>query len=570
MRRRDFIQASALAIPTVLASNCHGLSESAGRQIDSDEFAADLLVVGGGLGGCAAALSAARSGLRVVLTEETDWIGGQLTSQAVPPDEHRWIESFGATRTYRQLREVIRDYYRRNYPLTAAARGTPMLNPGGGSVSRLCHEPRVALAALYEMLAPHISGGRLTILLNQRPVAADVTGDRVTSVTVRHSSGDQTVLTAPYVVDATELGDLLPLTGTEYVTGFESQKDTGEAHAPAKAEPANMQAHTWCFPIEYRDGEDFTIDRPAQYEFWRDYVPALTPAWPGRLFSWTYSNPVNLSPRTLAFDPAREAAGWWPYRRIANRAAFAPGTYPGSISLVNWPQNDYLLGNLYEVSKAEAAKHIEGTKQLSLSLMYWMQTAAPRPDGGTGWPGLRLRPNLVGTTDGLAKAPYVRESRRIRAEFTVVEKHVSTAARMEETGQTRHEVTATPFSDSIGVGSYRIDLHPSTGGDNYIDLSSLPFEVPLGALIPQRMENLIAGAKNIGTTHITNGCYRMHPVEWNVGEVAGALAAHCLATKTHPSALRASEEKLREFQRRLQSQGVEIKWPRVTTLDWNP
>lgn len=41
------------------------------------------------------------------------------------------------------------------------------------------------------------------------------------------------------------------------------------------------------------------------------------------------------------------------------------------------------------------------------------------------------------------------------------------------------------------------------------------------------MENLLPGAKNLGTTHITNGCHRLHPVEWNVGEAAGALAAFC-------------------------------------------
>jgi hypothetical protein len=63
------------------------------------------------------------------------------------------------------------------------------------------------------------------------------------------------------------------------------------------------------------------------------------------------------------------------------------------------------------------------------------------------------------------------------------------------------------------VGSYRIDLHPASGGENYIDISSLPFEIPMGALIPQRVENLLAAAKNLGVTHITNGCYRLHPVE---------------------------------------------------------
>ena len=60
-----------------------------------------MLVAGGGLGGVAAALAAAERGARVVLSEETDWLGGQLTSQAVPPDEHPWIEDFGCTARYR-------------------------------------------------------------------------------------------------------------------------------------------------------------------------------------------------------------------------------------------------------------------------------------------------------------------------------------------------------------------------------------------------------------------------------------------------------------------------------------
>ena len=53
-----------------------------------------------------------------------------------------------------------------------------------------------------------------------------------------------------------------------------------------------------------------------------------------------------------------------------------------------------------------------------------MQTEAPRPDGGLGWPGLRLRPDIVDTEDAFAKYPYTRESRRIQAEFTVVEQHI--------------------------------------------------------------------------------------------------------------------------------------------------
>ncbi|RYG67018.1 FAD-dependent oxidoreductase, partial [bacterium] len=68
------------------------------------ELHADIAIIGGGTGGVAAALAALRAGKSVILTEETDWIGGQFTSQAVPPDEHPWIEQFGCTRSYRRLR----------------------------------------------------------------------------------------------------------------------------------------------------------------------------------------------------------------------------------------------------------------------------------------------------------------------------------------------------------------------------------------------------------------------------------------------------------------------------------
>src|ERR1044071_6250657 len=95
------------------------------------ELSTQILIVGASTGGCAAAIAAASMGARVILTEETDWIGGQLTSQAAQPGENHWIETTGCTRRYRELRDRIRDYYRRNYPLTEAARHDAKLNPGG-------------------------------------------------------------------------------------------------------------------------------------------------------------------------------------------------------------------------------------------------------------------------------------------------------------------------------------------------------------------------------------------------------------------------------------------------------
>lgn len=531
------------------------------------ELACDVAIIGGGLGGCAAALAALRNGMRVVLTEETPWVGGQLTSQGVPPDEHPWIEQFGCTQSYRAYRNGVRDYYRHHYPLTAEARARVHLNPGDGSVSRIAHEPRVSLAVLEQLLAPYQSGGQLVVLLQHTPVKAGVSNNRVRAVTVRSASGTEKTISAPYFLDATEQGDLLPMTKTEYVAGFESRRQTGELHAPEEAQPANQQAFTVCFAVDYLPGQDHTIDKPDEYAFWRDYVPKMTPPWPGKLLSWSMSNPQTLQERAVMFDPTAERnpqglLNLFIYRRIANQHNFTEGAYKSSISLINWPQNDYWLGNLHEVSAEESARHLMRGKQLSLSLLYWMQTEAPKPDGGQGWRGLRLRGDLLGSEDGLALYPYIRESRRILAEFTVVEEHVGTEARMKATGKKREEVTAEPFPDSVGIGSYRIDLHPSSGGDNYIDVSSLPFQIPLGALIPKRVENLLPACKNLGVTHVTNGCYRLHPVEWNIGEAAGALAAHAIAIGATPRQVRNQEKLLRDFQTKLVAQGVELSWPR--------
>lgn len=524
------------------------------------EISVDVAVIGGGTGGVAAALAALEAGCRVVLTEETDWVGGQFTAQAVPPDEHPWIEQFGATRSYRRLRGDIRDYYRRYYPLTTQARQDPHLNPGGGYVSRLCHEPRVSLAVLQAYLQPHLAAGRLMLLLRHSPVAATTDSDRVGTVAVRSSdTHETTTIRAAYFIDATELGDLVELTHTEYVIGAEAQAETGEPHAvDGPAQPLNQQAVSHCFALSHHPGEDHTIARPAQYDFWRDYRADF---WPDKLLSWRMSHPITLEARDRVLLPEEEAhspyGSLWRFRQILDPSRFEPDTMRASITLVNWPQIDYWLGPLVGVPETEVERHRAGARQLSLAFLYWMQTEAPRPDGGTGYPGLRLRPDVTDTEDGLAKTVYVRESRRIRAEFTVVEQHVAAALRPDG---------AEKFDDSVGVGCYRIDLHPGTGNVNYIDVGCWPFQIPLGSLIPARMENLLPGCKNLGVTHITNGCYRLHPVEWNIGEAAGALAAHCLWTKQSPRAVRNQVQALRDFQAVLAARGVELDWPRLYSV----
>ncbi|HSH20940.1 MAG TPA: FAD-dependent oxidoreductase, partial [Draconibacterium sp.] len=448
-------------------------------------ISADIVIAGGSTGGCAAALAAARMGQRVILVEETDWIGGQLTSQGVPPDENPWIETTGCTHLYRTYRNNVREYYKQHFPLSNKALNAKYLDPGNGGVSPLCHDPRVAVSVLNQMLAPYIISGKIMLFLNHQIIDVVVNEDKIESFIFKNSkSGNTLTAKAPYFIDATELGDVLPLGNIEYVTGAESRSETGEPHAvEGPAQPLNMQAISHCFALSYYPGENHIIEKPRDYDFWRDYQPQMTPPWPGKQLAWCLSDAVTLAPRETSVFQKREngtIGGLFYFRRIADMKNFEPGFLDSDVTLVNWPMMDYWLKPIIGLSPEDTAVAIEEARQLSLSLIYWMQTECPRHDGkGKGYPGLKLRKDVFGTENGLAKYPYIRESRRIKAEFTILEQHVASELDPREN-------FATPFRDSCGIGWYRIDLHPSTGGNNYIDIGALPFQIPLGALIPKR------------------------------------------------------------------------------------
>lgn len=518
----------------------------------------DLLVIGGGLGGTAAALTAARLGRSVILVAQGDWLGGQLTSQAVPPDEHPWIESDLGSAGYRELRGAIRDHYRRVFPLTAEAAAREALNPGMGNVSRLCHEPRIGALALQELLSPHISSGRVTVLQGWNVSRVEMEGRRIGSVVVRQGEQERELI-GTIVADATEEGEFLELAGLPYVIGAEARSETGELHALDHADPNDQQAVTWCAALEYRTGEDHTIPEPTGYRHWLETVD---PRWPGPQLSWADVVPHTLEERVrplFADSPEQgvheRADDLWHYRRVLSKAVLDDDFPGGEITILNWPQADYWELPLLGVDAAQRQRALDGARDLTLSLVHWMQTAAPRHDGGVGYPELRLRGDVTGTADGLAQEVYIRESRRIRALFTVTEGHIGREMRGEGAG-------SAVFDDTVGVGYYRIDLHPSTSGRNYVDISCFPFQIPLGALIPRDCDNLLAASKNIGTTHITNGAYRLHPVEWSIGEAVGAVAARAVESGLTPRQVRETGNELAAVQHLLSDRlGVTLAWP---------
>ena len=541
------------------------------------ELETEVAIVGGGTGGYAAALAVARSGRKCIVIEPTDWIGGQFTAQAVPADENRWIEYEAgvpsATGSYLHFRDAVRKWYRDNRPLTAAAAADASFNPGHGWVSHLCVEPQIAHTVMLQEIAAHTTSSAIRLLLEHEPIAADVDGDRVRSVTAQSKAGDRVTVRAKYFLDATELGDLLALSKTEYHIGAEAKSEYGELHGHPTGDPNDQQAISWCFAVEHRPGETHTIAKPAKYDFWRDFVPPLDTGWPGKLFDWTVSGHDGNSPRLWKWKPWPEEPDegeleMWRYRRISDRSIYRTdaGEVPPDIALINMVQMDYFLKPLLDVSKEAQAEALAEAREQSTSFLYWMQTEAPRFDGtdGVGYPGLKLRGDALGTSDGFAKAPYIRESRRLDALTIVHEGHVGTEQRRAEKRPDQAASPygmAEPFHDSVGIGHYRLDLHPSTGMRNSVYAQAAPFRIPIGALIPQRVVNVIAAGKCLGVTHVVNGAYRLHPIEWNIGESAGELAAFCIDREMEPKQVRETMPVLREFQKRLRAHEMVLDWP---------
>ncbi len=501
----------------------------------------DVVVCGGSLGGVLAAWAAAKSGVKVALLERTAWIGGQLTSQAVPPDEHPWIETTGCTASYRRYRNAVREKYLSNPAFSEEVKAKKLFCPGGSTVSRLAHPPRLALELLNEMLRPFIENGSLQVFVNTPLESAKTEGNFVRSV----QAGGK-IFRAKIFLDGTDTGELLPLTGTEYVTGAESREETGEAHAALASDPFDQQPATHVAAIEDRKKGDFVIEKPAEYDFFRK---KKMPYDTYDVFSmYGPDSSTGRAKRFGMFFGEKDEKGnnlfaLFPYRRIFSSAYFTDGSVPFDVTLLNWPQNDYFFGNLYDCENAEENGYL--ARRLTLSFLYWLQTEAPRSDGGKGYRSFALNREVLGTDDGIAMAPYIRESRRIRSLFTVKEEHVVSGAR---------------FEDSIGVGSYPIDLHITTRTNSFFYLPTKPFTIPLGAVIPVRMENLLPSCKNIGTTHLTNGCFRLHPVEWNIGESVGLLAAFSLREKVSPREVYLDPALRSRFQELLMEEGIQLSW----------
>ena len=534
-----FVSAAARADYAVLDVQRVPLAGDASRAVahiagteHTSTVACDVLIAGAGMGGIGAALAASEHGHSVCLTEETDWVGGQATAGGVPAlDENRFIEFAGGTRAYMRFREGIREWYRKNRALTAAAAAWENLNPGSCYVSPLCFEPKTGVMVLEAMLR----GPKIRVFPRTAVFAIERQGAVIKAALAWRFEEKSIVRFEPrFVLDATEMGDLLPLAKVPYTVGSEAKSDTGEPDAPAERNASCVQSFTYPFVLEHGDRPAERAAKPEGYDkivarqgFSLRVNYPVEFGWKGvveyRMFGDDPPVPNNMSP-----------GPFFPWRRLLDARNFRSGV-PHDVALINWPRQDYGAESPLDREPGELAAIFQRAKETSQAFLCWLQELAPE---------LALRADAMGTADGFSKYPYIRESRRMVARTRVIEQDI--------VDEYQPGPRAKWFGDSIGTGFYMVDIHPCGANEHGRMRMPRPFQIPISALLPREAVNFLPASKNIGVTHLTNGAFRLHPVEWNIGEAAGVMASLWIESGKEPES--------EAVQRALAERGVPMVW----------
>lgn len=442
----------------------------------------DVLVVGGGAGGTAAAIQAARAGANTMLVSEYPWLGGMLTAAGVSAPDGNELVAFQTGIWGAFLQEL----YNRQ--------------PGGlhhAWVSFFTFDPSLG-AAIFADWVKELPN--LDWIQEATPQAVLRQGDRITGVQFENFS-----VQAQITLDATELGDVLALGEIPHRWGWEWQSQWQEPSAPVSAssltETYPVQAPTWVVVLQ-----DYGENAP-------EILP--TPTW-----------------EPQRFEQAWAKHGAEPFLNY--------GRLPGNRFMINWPihGNDYGEGVQRLVESATArSQFLQESRWHSQNFARYIQLSLGRCYGLAKSLFPDLQNSLGG--GGFALYPYYRESRRLQGLTTIVEQDLLPLTGGQVAPLPRNdqgEVTA------IALGNYPLDHHyPS--GDIPLQPKSLrwggnstgtPYTIPYTALVPAQIDGLLVCEKNISVSHMANGATRLQPIVLGIGQAAGMAAALCIQHQCQP------------------------------------
>ncbi len=420
----------------------------------------DVLVVGAGTGGMAAAIASSREGANTCLFEETDWLGGMLSAAGVPAIDGR---SDAASGIFREFIDRVESYY--------ASKGMSD-EIHNCQVSYLCFEPHIADEIFKEMADEE---DNLSIFYNSKAVTLYRDGDKVVGAKFIQDNEKTYVVNAKITIDATEFGDLMYLGDIPYDLGIDANS----------SEPLASVADTCIQPITYvailqHQSDAETIEEPPNY------------------------NRENYR-CTIESDVCPDSNSKFDMKRLMSY-----GRMPNNKLMINIPSHSY--GNDFHATSSELEdlsrkEVLEEAKNYSRGFIYFMQTELGLDDYGLY--------DEFGTEDKFAKMPYVRESRRLKGEYRLTESDV-----VKGGGGQRADV----FYDAIAIGDYPIDLHFCKYGIGDVFKEIAPYQIPYRVTIPKNIDGFMAADKNISVSHIVNGTTRLQPVTMSVGQAVGTAA----------------------------------------------
>ncbi|HEY9725501.1 MAG TPA: FAD-dependent oxidoreductase [Chroococcales cyanobacterium] len=622
----------------------------------------EILVAGGGLAGTATAYEALLAGRTVCMTDITDWIGGQLTSQGTSAfDEAQKQRSLlFYSRGYKELRQRIERKY-------------GMLNPGDCWVSVSCFIPKDGYQLLVEQLrdAEKKGKGKLkwfpSTVIKELEYSAD--GKMINGViAIEHSpvSGTPPLNTEPLskiiedayryensprltkqiihfvpqpfkqkrpinwlVVDATETGELVALADVPYRLGIDPRSYRNPSSPTETGDPYCTQAFTYTFAME----QTKEVQPQQMPSFYPQYEPFYSydgdPKTSNFDYVFTYRRIWSPEPRSNAKVP--------PFNASMPK--------PGDIAMQNWGRgNDYGPGSaednlvytreqLSALGQLSPGGWLGGLRtdtlrkgeEMALGFYYWLVEGTTdselQPSVKQPAPNHRLLTGLdspMGTVHGLSKYPYIREGRRIigrpslgyQEGFSISEIDISRVdyssqyyrdtlsaqmyrdlwtalsglegVRVIRQGTAPNRVTrrtrSTIYPDAVGIAQYAIDFHPcmkdspperpgnvERPGVRQAHGQAYPAQIPLRAMIPQKIDNLLVAGKSIATSYIAAAAYRVHSFEWSVGAAAGTTAAFALSEGLLPyqlvDELPKREPQLEKLQKQLQKNGNPTAFP---------
>ena len=420
----------------------------------------DVLVIGASTGGTAAGIQSARLGVKTLIVEESPWLGGMLTASGVSCIDGN---NFLPSGIWSEFRDSLRNYY--------GGAG----NLSTGWVSNTCFEPHVGNRIFKNMA---LKEKNLEIIYGYFLTEIKKEGNKITGAVFENENGEKITVTAQITIDATDLGDALPLADIPFNVGMDSKHDTNESIAPEKANDI-VQDLTWVAILkDYGKDADKTIEKPANYN--------------PEIFK-------GCCEQTVDGD------------LINCEAMLNYGRLPNNKYMLNWPRhgNDVYL-NVVAMSRDERTKALQAAKERTLEFIYYIQTEL-------GYKNLGLADDEFPTNDKLALNPYHREGRRLKGKVCFTYNHVLSPYTQQ----------MPLYRTGISVGDYPVDHHHMCN-PSVPELSFLPvpsFSVPLGALVPENTDGFIVADKAISVTNLINGSTRLQPVVLLTGQAAGTLAA---------------------------------------------